>query len=95
MRRGYDAKPSRDRRSGRNVPPEKLSRQERRDLVIAALSGVRKTELARRYGIARGHVYRIIDEALADPESKLREAEEELAFRQRVLDFTGAGSQGW
>lgn len=79
------------------MPPEKLTVNERRELVLAALSKdpqtgkakIQRTELARRYGIARGHVYRIIEEATADPEGKLREAEKEVEFRRRVLELLG------
>lgn len=74
---------------------EPLSVKERRELVLAALAKdpetgkakAQKTELARRYGIVRGHVYRLIEEATADPEARLREAEEEVEFRRRVLEL--------
>jgi transposase-like protein len=64
----------------------KLTGDQRRALVLDALyTNADKGELARRYGVSRSRVYQLLDDALYDPEGKLREAEAELRFRRRVL----------
>ena len=66
----------------------KLSEEERRALVLDALApGANKSELARKYGVSRARVYQLLDEALSDPEVKLRRAEEEVAYRRRLLEL--------
>ncbi len=59
----------------------KLTPDERRAIVMAALQfGSNKSEVARRYGLSRSRVYQLIEDAVSDPKSKLREAEREVAF---------------
>ena len=67
----------------------RLTPDERRAVVMAALEiGANKSEIARRYGIRRQRIYQLLEDALTDPKSKLREAEREVAFRKRVLELT-------
>jgi DNA-directed RNA polymerase specialized sigma subunit len=67
----------------------KLVPDEQRAVVIAALQyRSNKSEIARHYGISRSRVYQLLESALADPKSKLREAEREAEFRRRVLELT-------
>jgi transposase-like protein len=67
----------------------KLAPDERRAIVLAALQvDSNKSEIARRFGISRGRLYQLLDNALTDPKGKLREAEREVAFRRRVLELT-------
>ena len=47
------------------------------------------SEIARRYGIYRQHVYQLLENAITDPEGKLREVEKEVAFRRRVRELLG------
>jgi transposase-like protein len=64
----------------------KLAADERRALVMAALQhGSNKSEIARRFGISRGRLYQLLDNAMTDPKGKLREAEREAEFRREVL----------
>ncbi len=66
----------------------KLAPEERRAIVTAAFQyGSNKSEIARRYGISRARIYQLLDHALTDRKGKLREAEREVAFRRRVLEF--------
>jgi transposase-like protein len=64
----------------------KLAPDERRAIVMGALqNGANKSEIARRYGISRGRLYQLLDNAITDPKGKLREAEREAEFRREVL----------
>jgi transposase-like protein len=64
----------------------KLAPDERRAIVMAALQfGSNKSEIARRYGISRGRLYQLLDNAITNPKAKLREAEREMEFRREVL----------
>lgn len=68
----------------------KLSRDERRSLVIEALqSEANRAEIARRYGIRRESLYDILSRAVLDPKGRVQEAEKELAFRKKVKDLVG------
>ena len=70
----------------------KLVPDEQRAVVMAVLQyGSNKSEIARRYGISRSRVYQLLESALTDPKSKLREAEREEAFRRRVLELSRGG----
>jgi transposase-like protein len=67
----------------------KLAPDERRAIVLAALQvDSNKSEIARRFGISRGRLYQLLDNAITDPKGKRREAEREVAFRRRVLELT-------
>ena len=71
----------------------KLLPDEQRAVVMAALQyGSNKSAIARRYGISRARIYQLLDHALTDPKSKLREAEREVAFRRRVLELSCRGN---
>jgi transposase-like protein len=64
----------------------KLLPDERRAVVMAALQfDSNKSEIARRYGISRGRLYQLLENAMTDPKVRLREAEREVAFRREVL----------
>jgi transposase-like protein len=64
----------------------KLIPDERRAIVMAALQfGSNKSEIARRYGISRGRLYQLLDNAMTDPKGKRREAEREAEFCREVL----------
>jgi Mor family transcriptional regulator len=66
------------------MPPPKLTPDQRRGIVLSALSGESKAQLAKRYDVARSWIYTLVNEALDSPENKVREAEREAAFRRRV-----------
>jgi transposase-like protein len=71
------------------MSPNKLAPDERRAIVMAALQyGSNKCEIARCYGISRGRVYQLLENAMTDPKAKLHEADREVAFRRRVLELT-------
>jgi transposase-like protein len=64
----------------------KLAPDEQRALVLAAFQlDSNKSEIARRYGISRGRLYQLLENAITDPKCKLREAEREAEFRREVL----------
>jgi transposase-like protein len=68
----------------------KLTPDERRAVVMAALEpNANISEIARRYGIRRQHVYQLLENAITDPKGKLREVEKEVAFRRRVRELLG------
>jgi transposase-like protein len=70
--------------------PDKLTPDERRAVVMAALEpNSNKSEIARRYGISRSRVYQLLESSLIDSKGKLREAEREAQFRRRVWELTG------
>ena len=67
----------------------KLVPDEHRAIVMAVLEpNANISEIARRYGISRQHVYQLLENALIDSKEKLREAEREGEFRRRVLELT-------
>jgi transposase-like protein len=69
-----------------SMPRTKLTPEERRALVLAALDpNTNRRDLAASYDVARSWLYSLLDEATTDPESKLKEAEAELEFRREVL----------
>jgi hypothetical protein len=76
--------PPRSLTKGTIIAREKLTPDQRRSLVLAALSGVPAMQLAKEYGVARSWVYALIEEAKTDPHGKLRDAHEEVKFRMRV-----------
>lgn len=57
---------------------------------MAALLGENLREVANRYGVTYETVRAYRAEARRDPEAALREAEEELAFRRRVLEMVSS-----
>ncbi len=59
------------------MPETKLTQEARRSLILEALSGVSAIELARRYGVRRQHVHRLVKAAKEN-------ADEELAFWEQV-----------
>lgn len=67
------------------MPYTTLSPEARREIVLRALSGERRSSLAREHGVSESYVYRLISEATSDPTARLAEAEAELEFRRRVL----------
>lgn len=72
-----------------HVGPYKLTPDERRQAVIEALRPrANKTAIAKRYGISRESLYKLIERALRDPKGNLREAERELEFRREVLKMS-------
>ncbi len=76
--------------TGRTERMGKLTRDERRAVVMAALEPAANiSEIARRYGIRRQRVYQLLEDAMLDPRERLREAEREVAFRRRVWELVG------
>jgi transposase-like protein len=64
----------------------KLAPDERRAIILTALQfDSNKSEIARRFGISRGRLYQLLDNAITDPKGKRREAEREAEFRREVL----------
>lgn len=63
---------------------QKLTPDERRELILSALSGVPVLQLSKEYGVARSWIYALKEEAMQDPVSKADEARRELRFRQSV-----------
>ena len=59
------------------MPEKKLTPEDRKSLVIEALSGVSAIEVARRYDVRRQHVHRLVKAAKEN-------AAEELAYWQKV-----------
>ncbi len=59
------------------MPQTKLTSNQRHALILEALSGVSAIELARRYGVRRQHVHRLVKAAKEN-------AAEELAFWEQV-----------
>ncbi len=59
------------------MPEKKLTPEARKSLILEALSGVSAIELARRYGVRRQHVHRLVKDAK-------RNAASELEFWQEV-----------
>ena len=60
------------------MPPTKLTRERRREIVLAALSGISPTTLSREYGISRPRIYDVVEEDTSD-------AAAELEYRRRVV----------
>ena len=68
----------------------KLTRHERRAIVLAALEhDVNISELARLHGVRRQRIHQLLQSAVADPKGSLLEAEQEVAFRRRVMELVG------
>ena len=68
----------------------KLTSDERRAIVMAVLEhNASVSRIAHRYGVRRQRVYQLLESAIIDPKSQLREAEMELAFRRRVNELVG------
>ena len=68
----------------------KLTLEARRAIVIAALEhDANVTELARSYGVSRARIYQLMERATFDPKCQLEEAEQEVAFRRRVMELVG------
>ena len=67
--------------------PHKLTTQQRRDMVLSALSGESRVEVSKRYNVARSWLYSLLDEAQNEPERKLKEAEAEVEFRRSVIEL--------
>lgn len=68
------------------MPTHKLTADQRREMVLAALRHDYRTmqDLADRYGVARSRLYVLLGDAKADPENALVEAYREVAFREEV-----------
>lgn len=66
------------------MPPAKPSRVERRErdraMILAALRGENRTEVAARYGVAESYLYRLLA-------ATRRDAGEELAFWREVAEL--------
>ena len=62
------------------MPARKLETLERRALVLAALSGENKENLAKEYGISLQRVYQVLKEDTAP---------DELEYRRRVAELAG------
>ena len=76
------------------TPAEKLSNDQRRALVLAALvEGGNKSKLAAGAGISRRWLHMLIEEAKEDPEGKFEEAVKEVRFRRQVRDLLSKKSQ--
>ncbi len=69
------------------TPREKMSADDRRAMTLRALSGANKVELAAEFGVSRRWVYDLLEDATADPEGKVAEAERELYFRRQVKEI--------
>jgi transposase-like protein len=71
-----------------HMSPNKLTPDERRAIVLAALqTNSNKSEIARCYNIRRQRVYQLLEDVLLDPKGKLMEAEREAQFRRRVWEL--------
>lgn len=66
------------------MPVMKLSKEDRRRIVIEVLGGDTKPNVAARHGISRQMVHKLVKDAIRDPETSLIEAQEEAAFRDKV-----------
>ncbi len=62
------------------MPHVQLTRESRREIVLAALSGASPTALARQYGISRNRVYSLLREETED-------AAAELEYRRRIVEL--------
>ena len=70
------------------TPAEKLNNDQRRALVLAAISpDANKKKLAAEAGISRQWLHRMIEEAEDDPEGKFEEAVKEVRFRRQMRDL--------
>lgn len=68
-------------------PTTKLTPRHRREMILAVLSGESQASVARRYGVDRAHVLRLVRDAReADHEARIAEAEAEAAFWRRVKE---------
>lgn len=70
------------------MPKEKLTRADRRTLVLRVLGGESVLALSKEYGVARSWIYALADEAQIDQEEKIKEVERELEFRKKVSEFS-------
>jgi transposase-like protein len=70
-----------------SMPRTKLTPDERRRIILEALRGANKRQLALRYDIARSWLYALLDEVRENPEGKLRDAEAEADFRRKVVEL--------
>ena len=67
----------------------KLIPDEQRAIVMGVLEpNANISGIARRYGISRQRIYQLLENAIIDSQEKLREAEQEVEFRRRVLELT-------
>lgn len=64
----------------------KLSADDRRAIVLAALVGKSQSEIAREYGVTRQYVHEIANEAIKSAIPALIEAEKEYKFRRVVAE---------
>lgn len=69
------------------MPTSKLTPAETRAAILAALSGEHKEIVARRHGVGYEQIRRLAKDAAEDPAARVREYEEELAFRRRVAEL--------
>lgn len=69
------------------MPTSKLTSEKARAAILAALSGEHKEIVARRHGVGYEQIRRMAKGAAEDPAERVREYEEELAFRRRVLEI--------
>ena len=68
---------------------KKLSDDDRRRMILEALEpGASIQRVAVRYGLHRNSLYQHFNQAVTDPEEKLREAEAEAAFRRKVVELS-------
>jgi transposase-like protein len=70
------------------MPYNKLSPEERRSLILAAVKpGANVTNVARQFGVTRNAVYDHYNRAARDPEGQWREAQAEADFRRKVYEM--------
>jgi ATP-dependent RNA circularization protein (DNA/RNA ligase family) len=68
---------------------QKLSPDDRREMILRALSGENRTYLAQEYGVSRVRLYQLLEAAEKMSEADVNEAAKELEFRRRVLEMVG------
>lgn len=64
----------------------KLTPDQRRALILSALSDVPVLQLTKEYDVSRSWIYVLLEEARKEPREKLAEAMAEVEFRERVLE---------
>lgn len=62
--------------------------EERRQIILEALTpGSNISKIARDHEISRYTIYKYFDHVLDDPQARMRDAEEEAAFRRSVWEL--------
>jgi DNA-directed RNA polymerase specialized sigma24 family protein len=67
----------------------KLTQDERRELILRGLSGEPQQYLAETYRVTLSRVEKLLREARRTTEADVNEARKEFEHRRRVLEFVG------